>query len=147
MLSSRPVAINHQPSTDISNQQLFEKIRNHFDEKSKQTDTRILTIEENVKNNNEMVNGIRQNVFDMSELFNQLLTEIVVPLMKSIPSSKEKLIDTMDRIMLVMRKKVDLIQNSLTIDDNQMTENEEEMEENQLDEMSGHSKDTNNQYA
>jgi len=49
-----------------------------------------------VKNNSVMVNDLRQNVFDMSELFKQLLADVVEPLTNSIPNLKGKLKDGMD---------------------------------------------------
>jgi len=79
----------HHP-TDISNQQLFEKICAHPEEKSKLVDTRRQKIENEVESNRNLFESLRQNLSSTIRLLNSLITELVSPMSKAISNLDEK---------------------------------------------------------
>ena len=116
-------------STDISNQQLFDKICSHFEGRYKQVDSQIRTIEEEVKENAKNIMTMRQNLADTIEMFKSLITDIISPL--SILSSKlttktdSKTKETIEKIVTIINGKIELIQNNLRVNEKQVYNNED----------------------
>ena len=130
---------NH--SNDISNQQLFDKICVHFDDKLKQVDACILKLDQATTTNNAMIMDVRRSVASVTGLFKQLVDDILVPMIKAIPNGDKKTKSSLGKNIAIFGAEVDRIQKESCVEVNSQTELSETTEQSNL------TSNQNEQYA
>jgi hypothetical protein len=94
---------------DITNQQLFDKISNQLEERSKIVDSHIIKIEQEIETNGKDILDLRQNISNIMEVLKTMIVEVISPVLKSIPKMDGKTKESIDKIVLSAREQIELI--------------------------------------
>lgn len=117
---TRPNSNNQDQLTDISNQQLLDKICAHMDEKSKGTEQRLNQIEEKTKANKKCITHLFSNLLKLVETLQTLTQEIIQPTLEVNKNSKGKIKEEIMKIKSMLNEQAKSLQNDSYDDDNPM---------------------------
>jgi len=104
---------NQTQHLDITNQQLFEKICSHMDEKLTQMNDKMSNLEHKVKSNEKMGFVIRQNLSNLIDLVKLVTIDILPPIVKSTFNANSKIKKTVDEITMQVNEQILSIQNNM----------------------------------
>jgi len=115
--------------TDISNQQLFEKLCSYLDERSEKMDLRIRKVEHEIKSNEKNVVYLRQCLSNLVDQIKSIITDIIPPLTKSVSNVDSKTKEEMNKATLMVNDRIELIQNGLQMIEDEKKKYNEVMED------------------
>ncbi len=118
---------------NITNQQLFDKISNQLEERSKIVDSHIIKIEQEIETNGKDILDLRQNISNIMEVLKTMIVEVISPVLKSIPKMDGKTKESIDKIVLSAREQIEMIHQEIQTNIKSKQEKAELDDHQQLD--------------
>ena len=115
--ASTTVQVTDQvPPTDLTNQQLFDKICLMFDDKVDKIKTHILEVEIKSKENEKMALDIRQNVVNLIKLMKTFISDIIPPLVTSSLIKNSKTKEAVEQATSIMKDQLSAVYADMGLD-------------------------------
>ncbi|CAF2646572.1 unnamed protein product [Rotaria sp. Silwood2] len=133
-LTTTKPSVARQYTTDMTNQELYEKLCSHLDEKSKQLDSRIIKLEQEMSTKGKIINEFRQSLSKAIEVLKTLTHEIIYPITKSISRMDKKTKETVDNVTIILKTQVEALQKEINVEDrisnlNEHTDNQQQLQD------------------
>ena len=123
-LATASSQVEPQQTTDISNQQLFDKMCSYLDHQSEKIVIRIEKVEHGIKEAEKEVINLHQSLSMLSDIIKSLTTNIIMPLVKVSPCNDTNTKDAVDKIVLVVNDQIERLQYKLQLVGNEKAQNE-----------------------
>jgi hypothetical protein len=125
---SQALSVNRSHQPDISNEQLYEKIRTHFDERAKQIDELVLKLEQKVKTNENVIAETRQSISVIVATLQSLTQEVIIPISRSINKSGGENSDKLDKISTIINEQISLLKSEILNENTQLKDKSDGIE-------------------